>query len=98
MSTGMELTWASNPKEDVWFLVQSRDTSGHWRGAAPRTQETKAVVPFGQITSVRLLATSGIATSMVECGTSLPQLPLSYRLSAVELRQPVTRTSRRSRL
>ena len=58
--------------EDVWYIVQWQDALGTWRGCAPRTQENELVIPkrvFGrqkQIT-VRVLATSGIATSVAIC-------------------------------
>jgi hypothetical protein len=52
-------------------MVQWQDEAGDWRGVGPRTRETKAVVPallFGKRTNmlVRVLASSGVATAVVE--------------------------------
>jgi hypothetical protein len=59
----------SRDKEDLWFLVQWQDAGERWRGLAPRTRARDEVVPnhlFGHRTRlrVRVLATSGIATTV----------------------------------
>ena len=64
--------WQADPELDqkaLWYLLQWRDRRGIWRGVAPRTQRTEWAVPkslWGRTTSValRVLASSGIATSM----------------------------------
>jgi hypothetical protein len=52
---------------DLWYLVQWCDRFGTWRGLAPRTRETRLVVPkrifSGERRSmIRVLASAGIAT------------------------------------
>ena len=54
----------------LWYLVQWLD-GDYWRGVAPRQQETSLLIP-GQLfadspeLTVRVLATSGIATGIAE--------------------------------
>ena len=64
------LTWSSDqPDGKLWYLVQWEDRPGEWRGLAGRTQDTSAVLPATllkkhrqRLLSVRVLASSGIAT------------------------------------
>jgi len=62
--------------EDVWYLVQWQDARGTWRGSTPRTQKSELVIPkriFNrqrQIT-IRVLATSGIATGVGVCQSDI---------------------------
>ncbi len=58
--------------EELWYLLQWRDRRGVWRGVAPRTQLTEWKVPKSlwgrdKEASLRVLATSGIATGMAAC-------------------------------
>ncbi len=58
--------------DDIWYIVQWQDFDGTWRGLMPRTQEHAAVVPTELIgrrrqMSIRVLASSGIATGLGEC-------------------------------
>ncbi len=53
--------------EGLWYLVQWRDRFGTWRGLAPRTQDTRLIVPKRifkgeRRSAIRVLASSGIAT------------------------------------
>lgn len=68
----VEIVWRAETPQgaeggDILSLVQWRDDSGTWRGLAPRTGDTKLIVPkrvFGKDRkpAVRVLASSGIAT------------------------------------
>jgi hypothetical protein len=58
--------------QDLWYLLQWRDRRGVWRGVAPRTQRTEWKVPKSfwardREMSLRVLATSGIATGLGTC-------------------------------
>lgn len=84
---GVHLTWAAFDGRDkkklfcAWYLVHWFDTrSKTWRGLAPRRQEPGIIIPFrhfGRLKSVsiRIYATTGIATGMVELTVTASKLP-----------------------
>lgn len=83
-SAGLELDWSSSPTAGAWYLLQWRDPAGKWRGLGPRTQETHAFVPGGLLGpqgAVRVLATSGIATTMAVCEVAPPRRRRAYSLA-----------------
>lgn len=60
-----------NDKKEMWYIVHWQDSKGTWRGLSPRTQGTNAKIPkhlFGKkrTLNIRVLASSGIATGVVE--------------------------------
>lgn len=66
----LELTWAGEGSgAKIWYLVQWRDRGGVWRGVAPRTTETRMVLPRRFLYAskdriqVRILATELLTTS-----------------------------------
>jgi hypothetical protein len=88
---GVRLDWASDPSDDLWFLVQWQDTDGTWRGLAPKARETGALAPralFRREASVRVLATSGISTSAAAGTVVLPGREPTFTVAITELRRP----------
>jgi len=73
MQEGIGLEWepkAGYAGQDLRYVAQFEDYAGVWRGIAPRSQETKIVVPFAILKRrprlhVRVLASSGIATGSI---------------------------------
>ncbi len=68
---------AQSEGQSLRYLVQWRDASGTWRGAAPRIDETRIRLPVRLIgdrdqIAVRVLATSGIATGMAQIELERP--------------------------
>ena len=67
---GVLLQWkaAAHSPDDLRYIVQWEDRPGIWRGVAPRTVATELLLPArrfaGKMISVRVLASSGIATGM----------------------------------
>lgn len=74
---GVHLAWRSDARKDGCYLVQVRDSAGEtYRGLGPRSSRTSAVIPRrlftdGPSLSVRVLASSGIATGMAESEVEL---------------------------
>lgn len=70
----VDVRWSATDPEgrgDLWYLVQWKDRDGTWRGVAPRTRETFMKIPAAALgwyaPTIRVLATSGIATGSDEC-------------------------------
>ncbi|MDQ4052424.1 MAG: hypothetical protein M3237_06955 [Actinomycetota bacterium] len=66
----LELTWEGKGSgAEIWYLVQWRDRGGVWRGAAPRTTDTRMVLPRRFLYAskdeiqIRVLATELLTTS-----------------------------------
>jgi hypothetical protein len=100
---GVHLEWKSNPrrrgtKEEACYLVQVQDSGGEtYRGLTARSSDTTAVIPRrlftrGSKLNVRVLASSGIATSIVESTVELQD----YEAPDVELHLGVTEAQRES--
>ncbi|MCU0626677.1 MAG: hypothetical protein MUF21_09385 [Gemmatimonadaceae bacterium] len=76
VSEGVRLTWAAKLEGgavpgDLRYIVQLADVRGVWRGVAPRSATPALVVPWSligrrQTLRVRVLASSGIATGLLE--------------------------------
>jgi hypothetical protein len=69
---GVRLRWSApeSQSRSLWYLVQWLDGDS-WRGVAPRQRETSLLIPGQLFTdspelTVRVLATSGIATGIAE--------------------------------
>jgi hypothetical protein len=69
----LELTWRGRGSgAEIWYLVQWRDRGGVWRGVAPRTTNTRMVLPRRLLYAsrdqvrVRILATELLTTSSCE--------------------------------
>jgi hypothetical protein len=63
---------------EIWYIVHWQDSHGTWRGLSYRTQSTSAEIPihlFGKRRdlNIRVLASSGIATGVIETQLSLKQ-------------------------
>lgn len=75
---GVLLQWASEPADDVWYLVHWFDRVRNvFRGVAPRLQQTSLLIPKALFThgtelKVRVLATQRIATGVAEQVIQLP--------------------------
>lgn len=71
-SDGVLLAWDSAPPEGLWYLVHWWDAKCRaWRGVAPRLQDKSLLIPRGLFANgreltVRVYATSGIATGYTE--------------------------------
>ena len=69
-SEGLALKWeakSDSSAKDLQYILQYEDRPGIWRGIAPRTAETKLVIPWDFIRRrkqlhIRILASSGVAT------------------------------------
>ncbi len=76
-----EVKWmatdAGGEGAELWYLVQWQDGEDTWRGVAPRTQDLSIRIPAKLIgrrrpeLSIRVLATSGIATGVGTCTIQL---------------------------
>jgi hypothetical protein len=79
---GLCLEWEPKPGgngQDLRYLVQFEDRPGVWRGIAPRSHEARIVVPWEFFKRraklhVRVLASSGIATSSIDAWVT-PEKP-----------------------
>jgi|SRR5579884_977680 len=69
---GVLIVWESTPAEGLWYLVHWYDARrGVYRGIAPRLRERSLLIPrnqfaYGPELTVRIYATSGIATGFTE--------------------------------
>ena len=65
---------------ELWYLVQWEDDDGSWRGLQPRSREPEAFIPLWLFRkrkklSIRVLATTGLATGMAEDILEIEQSP-----------------------
>jgi hypothetical protein len=97
-SVGIDLSWSSSPAEDVTFLVQYRDQSGRWRGQQHDADATQISMPFSRASTARVLASSGIATTLARCNTTTQLLSPGFTLSTTEIRRTGSSNSTGARL
>jgi hypothetical protein len=88
-TSGVLLKWSSNSstRKKLWYLVHWYDERAKvWRGVAPRLQETFLLIPSRLFVEkpellVRVLASSGIATGVVEGSVKLDNFrPLNMHI------------------
>jgi len=92
---GVRINWESNPGDGLWYLVHWKDVKGVYRGVAPRLTDKSLLLPRslfarGRELSVRIYATSGIATGFAEQVIRLDQYTpsgITFTLATVESKE-----------